>query len=1026
MADAPEGFVADSAPVGFEPEVTEPPIKLSPYEALKLKGIGPGLSATAGPVGTQEEAAAILGSLTQPAIPIPRIHAKSTLGQIAAAPYNVAAGLAEGVESPVGALTLPLFGSPVGRAAFGALGTVEGLRQLATAKTPGEVAEGALLAGISPSIARTKAPEAFIPKDRAAVTPELPQITKAPEPTPEVKPVSEPPPPKEAETPPTVVSGGAPSTAPAKVEAETPVTAGVEPAKVEGSVPSTVTQVGETPQPGQQGGGAAEIGEIPDIGESGDIYGIAQRIRDQRAKAGVTVKIEPGQGVSAVEAVIHGQDLIQQDPLYPQKAIETFKKDGSTSFEGISAVRAAGEKAWFDARRTEEKLGTESPEYQTAKAVAEEWDKASKAMQTEWHKQGQAQQGQTDIDTGSFTGLSRAWKDATGKDFTPEQVGPAKKRAKAVKDAGTEVEGAKATVATELDKEFAKRKPVADAEQAALDAASKTVRENAIRIADLENKLREEEAKPQAKGKDLQVIAARKALDAAQKLARESAVRQAELERRLQANPQKRVWDAAKKYIDQGVDDLHDVRNKVATDLGMSTAQVARQLAYTPRLKQVTDDLFLKQARFRELKQSAKNWLRDQEVPGYLRAAQKVPRFMFATKVGLHGYVPLGTHAPTVAFDPRYWSVYFRDYGTMFKMIHNRAFFKQTMEDLVRRPTYVTARRANLYNDPNSFGDFDNPAMSQYMGKFTQMGNRGYAILKVLRQDMFDLRWNALPKTLQIPEVAKSIAADVNHATGIVEANPFKSAHLVFFAPKLEMSRAAWLVGDPMKAAATFANWKNASFGDREFAISQIKGKAWVMGSLASLLAMNQGILSATGSDQKVNVTDPFKSDWLKFKVAGMNVSYGSPLITMARFPMRVGNMVWGNPTKLSKLTYPDETIGGELFKYARSQMSPFAGTLWDLITQMDYARRPLPLSNRPVPKRLAAEGVEPYTWPEYITQTFMPIPMEEAIREVWKYGMGMSDQEIAQTMKSFTTLMFMSLTGGRMSEDYETQAQTQ
>lgn len=1030
MADLPEGFVPDT-PVGFEPDQTEPPITLSPYEKARLQGIGPGIAATTGPANPEEIIPSYL-ALNQPAISLPRLKPSSTLGKIAAAPVNLGESLLEGVTSPVGALTLPLFSTRLGRVGMGALGVGGGLQNIYEGVKNLDVEQGtrgALETLLGGYIAKTglplKTPEGFIP-ETPREAPILPKITKAPE-------VAEAPPvesevPKE--TPPSTVIQGAPQPAPSEVAAETVGVSPppVEPAIAQRSVTPTVTQVPETgvktPEAATVGGGgAAEAGEIPDIGESGDIYGIAQRVREQRAKAGVTVNIQPGQGVSAVDAVAHGLDVLDKDPLSAQKAVDAFNKDKSISYDGVSAARAKGEKAWFDARRTEEKLGTDSPEYQTAKAAAEEWDKASKPMQTEWSKIGQAQQGHTDIDTSSFTGLSRAWHDATGKDFSPEQVEPAKKRAKAVKDAGTEVEGAKQNVSTELDKEFARQKAVTDAEQGALDAASKTVRENAIRIAELENTLRIAKTEGKAGTSDIQVKAAQKALDTAQKVAREAATKQAELERKLQSNPQKRVWDAAKKYIERGMDDLHDVRNKVATDLGMTTEQVARQLAYTPRLKYVTDDLFLKQAKLRELKQGAKNWLKDQEVPGYLRALNKVPRFMFATKVGLHGYVPLGTHAPSVAFQPPYWATYFKAYGTMFKMIHNRAFFKQTMEDLVRRPNYITARRANLYNDPNSVGDFDNPAMSQYMGKFTQMGNRGYAILKVLRQDMFDLRWNALPKTLQIPEVAKAVAADVNHATGIVEANPFKSAHLVFFAPKLEMSRVAWLVGDPLKAAHTFINWKDASFGDREFAISQIKGKAWVMGTLSSLLAMNQGILTATGSDQKVNISDPFKSDWLKFKIAGMNVSYGSPLVTMARFPLRVGSMALAPQSKLQKLTYPDETFGGELFKYARSQMSPFAGTLWDLITQMDYARRPLPLSSRPVPKRLAAQGVEPYTWTEYLTRTFMPIPMEEAVKEVWKNGMGMNDEEIAQTMKSFVTLMFMSLTGGRMTEDYELES---
>ena len=161
---------------------------------------------------------------------------------------------------------------------------------------------------------------------------------------------------------------------------------------------------------------------------------------------------------------------------------------------------------------------------------------------------------------------------------------------------------------------------------------------------------------------------------------------------------------------------------------------------------------------------------------------------------------------------------------------------------------------------PFVYEDYNSPDTAKYFGGLTGMGNRGYTVLKILRQDMFDQHWNQLPKSVQIPEIAESLANAINHATGVVKGRAPTGTNIALFAPRLEASRVMWLLGDPLKATGTLLNWKNASMGEKHFAMNQLKEKAWVVGTLGSLLALNQGVLSATGSNQKINVTEPFKS----------------------------------------------------------------------------------------------------------------------------------------------------------------------
>lgn len=267
MADVPEGFVPDT-PVGFQPDTDKgaipldplsntkiqaqglPPITLNPYDVAKQEGILSGRDAP-----HPEEVIPSMMALTQPFVSIPKIHAESTLGKIAAAPVNVASGLLEGIESPVGLATLPLFGSTAGRAAMGALGTVQGFNQMRKAKDAGEFTEGALLAGLSPLMARTgEKTLGEIPRE----TPQFPNITKLPEP--EVTPPTEPNP-EVPQTPPAETGEVQPQavtpSAPEADKAETPVAAGAEPAT------PTVTQPVSETKPIPLGAATAEEFEQP-------------------------------------------------------------------------------------------------------------------------------------------------------------------------------------------------------------------------------------------------------------------------------------------------------------------------------------------------------------------------------------------------------------------------------------------------------------------------------------------------------------------------------------------------------------------------------------------------------------------------------------------------------------------------------------------------------------------------------------------------------------------------------------------
>ncbi len=868
----------------------------------------------------------------------------------------------------------------------------------------------------------------------------------------------------------------------------------------------------ENPPPSTDVGpglGAAKLGEVAVQGNP-DIYGVANRVQAERAKALGAEPPPPGKGISAADSVERGRELIKAGRS-AEGTLDLIEKTHAFSSEDVAVIRAHGEELASAARKIESKSGTDSDEYRSALKASLDWDSRIQPIKTEWSRSGKAMQGETDIDTGSFTGLARAFKEQTGKDFTPKQEKIAKRKSGAKKAADSEAATAKEKLFNHLeesvdattaekraldaahktvrewaikkaDAETAARVAKSDAElkaaqarvelasrngaaadklardaatrlaaaenrqrvkeanrketvqakaaKDALDAANKSKRDAATKLADEEVKQRKAQTKREQDIAKVEVRRAQKSLEAADKAVTKAAAKAAKAESQLRvarADKSQFLWDKAREYIDQGMENFDDIRHKLAVDTGMSVDEVTASLGKTKQAKRLTNELWKKQQIARRLGQMAKQWLRDTTLPGYRRAIENVPKILFSMKVGFHGTVALGTHAPAVAFQPRFWKTYVQDFGKMYKMVGSPSYYEHQISDLVRRKNYITARRAGLVNDPVQYEDFNSPDTTKYLAKLTTMGNRGYAVLKILRQDMFDQHWNNLPRTLQQPEMAIAIADAVNHATGVVKISPPKGTAAALFAPRLEMSRVAWLLVDPAIAMKTAIEWKTATRAEKYFAMQQFKEKMWVAGTLYSLLALNQGFLSATDSKQKVNGIpefaggggfDPMKGDFMKFKAAGMQLSYGNAMLTMARLPVRLYQIRTSDGGKLKNLVHPDENTYTVLGEYARSQMSPFASLVSSLWFKADWQNRPLPSSNRAVPKRLKAQGVKPYTWPEFWSEQVLPIPFEEAAREVW-HAQGMSTQQQNTVSKVVATIAIMGATGARLSDDW-------
>ena len=698
--------------------------------------------------------------------------------------------------------------------------------------------------------------------------------------------------------------------------------------------------------------------------------GIAQRVLEAKGTG-----IEPGEGMTPEETIKRGAELIAKG-YDPEKAMDDFEKNPgkNISLDLVAAARKHEFDLQKEATDAYEKYGANSAEYKAAKAEDFKWQARIKPLATQASNVFKAYQGEQEIDTGTFHGLARAFHDATGREMTPEEAGAAEKIAKTVKG-GQDAEGASTTKLTDKIK--------SDTEKS--DAATKTA---------------------------------------------EAIVRAHERGEPWSPQQAKAIWQVVRGvYLDNGVKDFGEIRRGLADKFGLSINDVTEGMAANKALKVMTDDMYAKMSERRRLVNQAKEWLENAKYPGWLNIARKTPRFFFNMATFGHGTVGMITHAGNQMFDPTAMAPYWQNFGRQFKLMgwfDKGAYHEQKMADLVHDPLFITARRAGLANDPFRYqDDYQNAGVVETFKRLGLAGNRGFDALKLFRQQRFNQRWEALPPELKTLNMAKLLADLGNHESGVVQSKVGGSAANWFlFAPKLEASRWAFLIGDPAKATKTFINWANETPEARNAAIAQVKQKAMIAGTYLGALAVNQALLTATGNDkEKVNFSNPRRGDWLSFKVPGHNLGIISPMMGAVRFLVNVAHDAAGDRSKFEQVqgTRREEAIG-HAGSYLQGKLAPFAKTVADSAFQADFRGRPMPWSNDKISAFAKKQGITTrYGYGEYAAENLLPIPLQEAIRETWK-EQGMNEDQTNHYLNAIAVAAVTGGTGARLSEDLSGQ----
>ncbi len=798
--------------------------------------------------------------------------------------------------------------------------------------------------------------------------------------------------------------------------------------------------------------------------------GIARRVEDVRRAELGQEPVKPSPGIGAEESVQRGRELLKSG-RDPQDAVDAFQKDKAISADAMALVRARHEELAQAANKAFDEGGqkTSDPEFQSAEKTRQDWwEKSVKPMQTEWHKTGMAQQGETAIDTGTFYGIYRAFKQQTGREMTSREEGAAKNLSRKVAETVQGVHNVEKELVARLNKATGIGDLHPDVQAAIKRFVDVSQKETRTQRRQQTRKTLDEEA---AIIKDQLAAAFKKVqsgigiqasglagLDpegeitkAVIKLAKNrvkagitdtaqlvddvhGAIKEyadvtrrqvaeaiagmglppngrkdsswmnvkGELRKGLKAEDQtqaiqgaanriaaggrvnpgdvKTIWRyTSEKYIDKGIE-LGDAVQKTAIDLKVSPEQVRRALGTQGATKPLTDALYRRMAIRRDAKSAAQQWVQNTDKSPALRVAQGIADAFFNIKIGggLHGTVGPVTHAGENLFHPTKWVDYFKNVGRTWKAVTSVADHERYMQDLVNDPNYTIARRGGLKNEPGKiYDDYQNTQMQRMFGSsIGNAGNRGFDLLKRMRQDFFNARWNKLDESQKTPEMAKVISDLENHATGAVRTKlPYPNlARGIIFAPPLEASRWARLLGDPIRAVDTFTNWKSATPEERYFAKSVVKNHAGFLATYLGALALNQGLLTASGSKDKVNFTDPSKGDWLRLKVKGRAIEPTGGIISTIDFLGKIGQAALGAQDPRQGRF---ERMGKAVTQYGRGKLSPVASTVTDVASQSDFTGRPLPFS---ADKERA--GKPRYSWPEYLATQQSPIPIAEGARE--------------------------------------------
>lgn len=470
-------------------------------------------------------------------------------------------------------------------------------------------------------------------------------------------------------------------------------------------------------------------------------------------------------------------------------------------------------------------------------------------------------------------------------------------------------------------------------------------------------------------------------------------VKRSDFERRMTPLRAAGLWRFAKdNFIDKGVP-FEQMLTDMSDQLQMPRDWVASALTKNKRLVPVTNEIYKLQETRRGVIRSAKQYVATADAPRALKAlnaALSIPRRVLTLG---HGAVFPVTHALDLLGSE--WASYGRlmkqSWGFMSKADHAKA-----MDHLRNDEAYAFWRKSGLEIDPDRG---PSGILSGGVGN-TSWSRRAWDALKVTRLELAKDRFERVPTSEQTPAMAKELASQINHATGVMNSGEwgFGALSKGMFAPQLTASKIAKTLVDPAKTGLTGLKIifrGDVPFEQRYIAALRTRKAGKAFATMMGLLAVNQGLNIAFGKKERVNFFDYGKSDWLRPKAFGhtMNTRGSMEIVRLLGNLIRISQSV---RKELHGKTKTD-SVRDAVARYAEYKLDPVIQDVQEAALGEDLFGRPLPWTDT-----RGTHKKPRYDWTEYAL-TKGPIYLGGAAREFYDTMRqeGISSSDITGIMRA-------------------------
>lgn len=374
-----------------------------------------------------------------------------------------------------------------------------------------------------------------------------------------------------------------------------------------------------------------------------------------------------------------------------------------------------------------------------------------------------------------------------------------------------------------------------------------------------------------------------------------------------------------------------------------------------------------------------------------------------------HGIVFPVTHGGDLLLRPSSWAQFVKGAVRTYRGAASSAYASRQLGEMKTTVVNSSLRKfisaSDLY-DLSLKGKLDVGEKSHPVGIISNTGKktgflgaaaRSWDMLTVMRYRLWEKQMGKFLKPgmseAEALDIGTHLAEWANHATGSGEGKIASIGGGTLFGPKLTQSKVNRLSSDPVQTAKTFSKMmigSETTAGERAAAWTRLSGATQYALSSLGFLAVNQAVLSALGSKEKVNYTDPTRSDYFAFKGGGV-AGYIPGMHTELRALAKVLNIAFMDsriPGKRKALVEnPDlrgETkisqIGKVAGLYGLAKLEPGISHATEALLGQNYQGRPLPWSKDP-----GTEKQPRMSKGEYFA-SIGPIPLEGPIGFVYDH----------------------------------------